>query len=122
MRVSLAILLSLAVLAALFLPAIEAAATRRRAKSRAVAGRTRARTAGVRRGGRARMQARRGRQDEGAEPAAPPAEGGEEGEEEIPTWCNPEDPMGAWLLFKVNKAQLDFLTEFCKFFGQIFKS
>merc|ERR1711953_1403605 len=25
---------------------------------------------------------------------------GEEGEEEVPTWCNPADPMGAWLIFK----------------------
>merc|ERR1712002_1072502 len=25
---------------------------------------------------------------------------GEEGEEEVPTWCNPADPMGAWLNFK----------------------
>ena len=37
--------------------------------------------------------------------AAPPAEGEEgEGEAEFdgPTWCNPEDPMGAWLLYKVS--------------------
>ena len=47
------------------------------------------------------MQARRGRQDEGEAAAAPPAEGGEEGEEEILTWCNPADPMGAWLNFRV---------------------
>merc|ERR1712241_1135152 len=25
---------------------------------------------------------------------------GEEGEEGVPTWCNPSDPMGAWLNFK----------------------
>merc|ERR1711953_495452 len=25
---------------------------------------------------------------------------GVEGEEEVPTWCNPADPMGAWLNFK----------------------
>ena len=55
-----------------------------------------------RRAGRARMQARRGRQDDGEAAAAPPAEGGEEGEEEILTWCNPADPMGAWLNFRVS--------------------
>ena len=48
------------------------------------------------------MQARRGRQDDGEAAAAPPAEGGEEGEEEILTWCNPADPMGAWLNFRVS--------------------
>ena len=45
----------------------------------------------------------------GTAAAAPPAgaggaggAGGEGEEEEIPAWCNPEDPMGAWLLFKVD--------------------
>ena len=48
MRVSLAILLSLAVLAALFLPALEAAAMRRRGGRRVAAGRSRGRAAAPR--------------------------------------------------------------------------
>jgi len=98
MKFNLILLLSLAVLLSAFMPAIEAAVARRRGgrtRGRATVGR-RARPALGRRG---RMQARRGRQDDG-EVAAPPAEGGEEEEgEEIPPYCNPDDPMGAWLLF-----------------------
>ena len=94
MKFNLIILLSLAVLLSIFLPAIEAAVHRpapRRGKAsarRPVAPR--------------RMDPRRGRQED---PMAPPPveDGAADAASDIPTWCNPADPMGAWLLFKVCK-------------------
>ncbi len=96
MRVYAALLMSLAVLA-LLLPLLEAASTTRKTKAAAAAGprgRAQPLAAAPRRG---RVGPRRGRQDA---PAAPPAEGEEGSGDDIPTWCNPKDPMGAWLLFK----------------------
>lgn len=50
---------------------------------------------------RGRVTPRRGRQEEAAAAAAPAAAADAEGSgDDIPTWCNPKDPMGAWLLFK----------------------
>ena len=83
MRVCLVMLLSLAVLA-LLLPLLDAASA---APSRPKA----AAPAAPRRG---RVAPRRGRQDAAA------AEGAEGSGDDIPKWCDPKDPMGAWLLFK----------------------
>ena len=95
MKLNLIILLSLAVLLSVFLPAIEAAA------SRLAVRRGRARPASpARRPAPRRMIPRLGRQED---PMAPPPLDGEAADagSDIPTWCNPADPMGAWLLFKV---------------------
>ena len=89
MRTTVAVLMVLAVLVSVFLPALEAAAIRSKQQ---LGGRRPA----ARRPAALRQQIRRGRQEDPAAPSAPPAEGGD-----VPTWCNPEDPMGAWLLFKV---------------------
>merc|ERR1719259_1574030 len=124
MKVNLIVLLSMAVLLSLLLPAVESAVARRRGRGRL--GRVRGparRQPAPRRG---RYQPRRGRTQEhppphpAAHPAAQMAMAGAgagadgEGEEEIPTWCNPKDPMGAFLLFKgikvdcVNRGYEDF--------------
>merc|ERR1712106_1253184 len=89
MRCSLVLLVSLAMLLSIFLPAIEAAAARRRGKAArrgAVSSSYRGRQQGRR--GRGRVQARRGRQD--ADVAADDGnavDGGEE--EEIYNGCDP---------------------------------
>ena len=96
MRAYLVVLLSLAVLG-LLLPLLDAAAMAPR-RPKAVApprGRLPPAAAAPRRG---RVAPRQGRQDAAAPPAA--AEGEEGSGDDIPTWCNPKDPMGAWLLFK----------------------
>jgi hypothetical protein len=91
MRVCLVVLLSLAVLA-LLLPLLDAASAAPRRPKAAAPARF---PAAPRRG---RVAPRRGRQD--AAPAAPAPEGAEGSGDDIPKWCNPKDPMGAWLLFK----------------------
>jgi len=94
--VTLAILLVLVVLA-------ESSPARRR--GRISRGRQAARNARGRFNNR-RQLARRGRTGTHAAEAdadAAAADAGAEGEEaefDGPTWCNPEDPMGAWLLYK----------------------
>merc|ERR1711892_1646837 len=89
MRCSLVLLVSLAVLLSLFLPAIEAAAARRRGKAGrrgAVSSPNRGRQQGRR--VRGRVQARRGRQD---------ADDGE-AEEEIYNGCDPATNIGGFLI------------------------
>jgi len=92
--VTLAILLVLVVLA-------ESSPARRR--GRISRGRQAARNARGRFNNR-RQLARRGRTGTAAADAdAAAADAGAEGEEaefDGPAWCNPEDPMGAWLLYK----------------------
>merc|ERR1712062_144935 len=101
MRSSLVLLVSLALLLSLFLPAIEAAAARRRGKGRA--GRRgvvshRGRQQGRR--GRARVQARRGRQD--TDVAADDANAVDgEAEEEIYNGCDPATNIGGFLIQKL---------------------
>ena len=99
MRVYLAvILLSLAVLN--LLQAAEAASAAKRRGPPAPKGRlpAPAKAPAPRRG---RVTPRRGRQDDAAAAAAPAAADAAEGSgDDLPTWCNPTDPMGAWLLFK----------------------
>merc|ERR1711909_43016 len=95
MRSSLVLLISLAVLLSLFLPAIEAAAARRRGK----AGRRgevshRGRQQGRR--GRARVQARRGRQD--ADVAADDANA-VDGESELPNGCDSLTEIGNFMTY-----------------------
>merc|ERR1712062_276824 len=86
MRSSLVLLVSLAVLLSLFLPAIEAAAARRRGKEG--------------RRGRARVQARRGRQD--TDVAADDANAVDgEAEEEIYNGCDPATNIGGFLIQKL---------------------
>merc|ERR1711892_239991 len=77
MRCSLVLLVSLAVLLSLFLPAIEAAAARRK--------------------GRGRVQARRGRQDADMAVADENAVDGE-AEEEIYNGCDPATNIGGFLI------------------------
>merc|ERR1712153_169824 len=89
MRCSLVLLVSLAVLLSIFLPAIEAAAARRRGKAGrggAVSSSNRGRQQGRR--GRGRVQARRGRQDADVAVADENAVDGE-AEEEIYNGCDP---------------------------------
>merc|ERR1711872_913505 len=94
MRASLVLLVSLAVLLSLFLPAIEAAAARRRGKAGRRGGVAfRGRQQGRR--GRARVQARRGRQD--ADVADANAVDGE-AEEEIYNGCDPATNIGGFLI------------------------
>ncbi len=88
----LVVLLSLAVLA-LLLPLLDAASAAPRRPKAAAPTRF---PAAPRRG---RVAPRRGRQDAAAA-AAPAAEGAEGSGDDIPKWCDPKDPMGAWLLFK----------------------
>ena len=95
MRASLALLVSLAVLLSLFLPAIEAAAARRRGK----AGRRGAVSSSHRgrQGRRGRVQARRGRQDADAVADDANAVDGE-AEEEIYNGCDPATNIGGFLI------------------------
>merc|ERR1711909_183062 len=94
MRSSLVLLISLAVLLSLFLPAIEAAAARRRGKAgrRGVVSH-RGRQQGRR--GRARVQARRGRQD--GDVAADDANAGDG--EELHNGCDWKTNIGGFLTF-----------------------
>merc|ERR1712123_44591 len=98
MRCSLVLLISLAVLLSIFLPAIEAAAARRRGKAvrrGAVSSANRGRQQ-VRRG-RGRAQARRGRQD--ADVAADDANAVDgEADEEIYNGCDPATNIGGFLI------------------------
>merc|ERR1712025_222478 len=96
MRASLVLLVSLAVLLSLFLPAIEAAAARRRGKAGRRGGVAfRGRQQGRR--GRARVQARRGRQDADVAAADANAVDGE-AEEEIYNGCDPATNIGGFLI------------------------
>merc|ERR1712008_321860 len=99
MRCSLVLLVSLAVLLSIFLPAIEAAAARRRGK----AGRSRGAVFSANRGRqqgrreRGRVQARRGRQD--ADVAADEANAVDgEAKEEIYNGCDPATNIGGFLI------------------------
>merc|ERR1712183_651789 len=100
MRSSLVLLVCLAVLLSLFLPAIEAAAARRRGKAgrRGVANRGRQQG---RRGrvasGRSRQLGRRGRQDDDVAAADPNAVDG--GEEELHNGCDWKTNIGGFLNF-----------------------
>merc|ERR1712106_298335 len=98
MRCSLVLLVSLAVLLSIFLPAIEAAAARRRGEAGrrgAVSSSIRRRQLGRR--GRGRVQARRGRQD--ADVAADDANAVDgEAEEEIYNGCDPATNIGGFLI------------------------
>ena len=95
MRASLVLLVSLAVLLSLFLPAIEAAAARRRGKAGRRGGVTfRGRQQGRR--GRARVQARRGRQD--GDVAADDANA-VDGESEIPNGCDSLTEIGNFMTY-----------------------
>merc|ERR1712123_221749 len=91
MRCSLVLLVSLAVLLSLFLPAIEAAAARRRGKAGkrgAVSLSIRGRQQGRR--GRGRVQARRGRQDADAANAV-------DAESELPNGCDSLTEIGNFM-------------------------
>merc|ERR1712106_1111536 len=98
MRCSLVLLVSLAVLLSIFLPAIEAAAARRRGKAGrrgVVSSSNRGRQQGRR--GRGRLQARRGRQD--ADVAADDANAVDgEAEEEIYNGCDWKTNIGGFLI------------------------
>merc|ERR550534_2936830 len=91
MRSSIVLLISLALLLSLFLPAIEAAAARRR--RRGVVSH-RGRQQGRR--GRARVQARRGRQD--GDVAADDANA-VDGESELPNGCNSLTEIGNFMTY-----------------------
>merc|ERR1712008_153442 len=98
MRCSLVLLVSLAVLLSIFLPAIEAAAARRRGRAGrrgAVSSSNRGRQQGRR--GRGRVQARRGRQDADVAVADENAVDGE-AEEEIYNGCDPATNIGGFLI------------------------
>ena len=94
MRVSLVLLVSLAVLLSLFLPAIEAAAARRRGK----AGRRGAVSSSHRgrQGRRGRVQARRGRQD--ADAVADDANA-VDAESELPNGCDSLTEIGNFMTY-----------------------
>jgi hypothetical protein len=97
MRSSLVLLVSLAVLLSLFLPAIEAAAARRRGKAGrrgAVSSSNRGRQQGRR--GRGRVQARRGRQD--ADVAAGDANA-VDAESELPNGCDSMTEIGNFMSY-----------------------
>eukprot|EP00092_Neocalanus_flemingeri_P065090 GFUD01079081.1.p1 GENE.GFUD01079081.1~~GFUD01079081.1.p1 ORF type:complete len:152 (+),score=59.31 GFUD01079081.1:42-458(+) len=97
MRSSLVLLVCLAVLLSLFLPAIEAAAARRRGKAGrrgAVSSSNRGRQQGRR--GRARAQARRGRQDADAAVADPNAV---DAESELPNGCDSLTEIGNFMVY-----------------------
>ena len=97
MKSSLIILLSLAVLMSIFLPAIEAAVARRRGKSGRRGGSALARRGRQQgRKGRGRVQARRGRQD--ADVAADDANA-VDGEEELYNGCDWKTNIGGFLTF-----------------------
>merc|ERR1711892_1230897 len=87
MRCSLVLFLSLAVLVSIFLPAIEAAAARRRGKVGRI-GAISSSNRGRQQGRRGRVQARRGRQDADVAVADENAVDGE-AEEEIYNGCDP---------------------------------
>merc|ERR1711942_532898 len=95
MRASLVLLVSLAVLLSLFLPAIEAAAARRRGKAgrRGIVSQ-RGRQQGIR--GRARVQARRGRQD--GDVVADDANA-VDGESELPNGCDSLTEIGNFMTY-----------------------
>merc|ERR1712123_171495 len=98
MRCSLVLLVSLAVLLSIFLPAIEAAAARRRGKAGrrgAVSSSNRGRQQGRR--GRGRVQARRGRQDADVAVTDENAVDGA-AEEEIYNGCDPATNIGGFLI------------------------
>merc|ERR1712123_252694 len=98
MRCSLVLLVSLAMLLSIFLPAIEAAAARRRGKAGrrgAVSSSNRGRQQGRR--GRGRVQARRGRQDADVAVADENAVDGE-AVEEIYNGCDPATNVGGFLI------------------------
>merc|ERR1711892_679436 len=98
MRCSLVLLVSLAVLLSIFLPAIEAAAARRRGKAGrrgAVSSSNRGRQQGRR--GRGRVQVRRGRQDADVAVADENAVDGE-AVEEIYNGCDPATNVGGFLI------------------------
>merc|ERR1712106_122440 len=96
MRCSLVLLVSLAVLLSIFLPAIEAAAARRRGKA-GRRGAVSSANRGRQQGGRGRAQARRGRQD--ADVAADDANAVDgEAEEEIYNGCDPATNIGGFLI------------------------
>merc|ERR1712183_24000 len=103
MRSSLVLLVCLAVLLSLFLPAIEAAAARRRGKAGRRVAANRGRQQG-RRGrvasGRSRQLGRRGRQD-GDVAAADPNAVDAEAEEEIYNGCDPATNIGGFLIQKL---------------------
>ena len=104
MRASLILLVSLAVLLSLFLPAIDAAATRRRGKAgRRGAVSARGNQQG-RRGrvaaGRSKQLGRRGRQDADVASPDPNAVDGE-AEEEIYNGCDPATNIGGFLIAKL---------------------
>ena len=95
MRASLVLLVSLAVLLSLFLPAIEAAAARRRGKAGRRGGVAfRGRQQGRR--GRARVQARRGRQD--GDVVADDANA-VDGESELPNGCDSLTEIGNFMTY-----------------------
>merc|ERR1712168_384597 len=95
MRSSLVLLVSLAVLLSLFLPAIEAAAARRRGKAGRRGGVAfRGRQQGRR--GRARVQARRGSQD--GDVAADDANA-VDGESELPNGCDSLTEIGNFMTY-----------------------
>merc|ERR1712106_651202 len=101
MRCSLVLLVSLAVLLSIFLPAIEAVAARRRGKAErrgAVSSSNRGRQQGRR--GRGRVQARRGRQDADVAATDENAVDGE-AEEEIYNGCDPATNIGGFLIQKL---------------------
>jgi hypothetical protein len=98
MRSSLVLLVCLAVLMSLILPAIEAAAARRRGKAGrrgAISSSSRGKQQGRR--GRARVQARRGRQDDDVAAADTNAVDG--GEEELYNGCDWKTNIGGFLTF-----------------------
>merc|ERR1711892_447755 len=103
MRSSLVLLVCLAVLLSLFLPAIEAAAARRRGKAGRRVAANRGRQQG-RRGrvasGRSRQLGRRGRQDDDVAAADPNAVDAE-AEEEIYNGCDPATNIGGFLIQKL---------------------
>merc|ERR1712129_194678 len=96
MRCSLVLLVSLAVLLSIFLPAIEAAAARRRGKG-GRRGAVSSSNRGRQQGRRGRVQTRRGRQD--TDVAADDANAVDgEAEEEIYNGCNPATNIGGFLI------------------------
>ena len=98
MRSSLIILLSLAVLMSVFLPAIEAAA-RRRGKGKGGRGAVSFRGRQQGRRGRARVQARRGRQDADVAAAAADDANAVDGESELPNGCDALTEIGNFMTY-----------------------
>merc|ERR1711892_1136913 len=98
MRCSLVLLVSLTVLLSIFLPAIEAAAARRRGKA-GIRGAASSSNRGRQQGRRGRVQARRGRQDADVAGAddGNAVDGGEE--EELHNGCDWKTNIGGFLTF-----------------------